>query len=65
MYFLSILHSPNLVYIPSGDLSAMIQTPTPSDLEVACSLRLICDACIYSVSMAVYCPPEFSSSIVQ
>jgi len=64
MYFLSILHLPVLVYIPLGDLSAVIQTPTLSVLEVAYSLRLICDACIYRVRMAVHCPLEFSSSIV-
>lgn len=49
MYFLSIFHSSNLVYIPLGDLPAMIQTPTLSVLEVACSLRLIGDGCIYTV----------------
>lgn len=65
MYFLFILYTPYLVYIPSGDLSAMIQTPALSVLEADCSPRLICDACIYDVSMVVYHQPEFSSSIVQ
>lgn len=65
MYFFFILYTPYLVYIPSGDLSAMIQTPALSVLEAHCSPRLICDACTYDVGMAVYCPPEFSSSIVQ
>lgn len=32
-YFLSIFHSPTLVYIPLEDLSAVIQTPTLSHLE--------------------------------